>query len=196
MSLLEDTKTEPIEVINKRLLDTYGRFSDDRARFRIVWSEDEVEKAFGFHNVFIGSRFLRQEYGTYERRKYSYIIPSAFILEELEGVNDPDRPGVKSSYEPKWTFVTPDNHPQFPSQALWPAWWAVEFVVKARLEGIKKSVSDLLEEKEKDEKKELTEFEDALGDGGVGDMKNQSVNFVKPVYIGGKDAYRIDTNAE
>ena len=178
MTLLQETRTESIDTINKRLLHLYGKTEDGRARFRIVWSDDELEKRFGTFKEYYGQIFLREVTCLKEVKKYDYVVPAKYILEELKYYENPDRPFEYSHYEPIWTFMNKEREP------LWPKWDVVEIVLKSRLDGIRKTMSDYYDEDNKAWAKEIAEFEQALnGDSGVHDMKNQTSAFVKPVFL-------------
>lgn len=178
---LQQTKTEPINIINKRLVDIYGRTLDGRPKFRIVWSEDELEKRYGTFTEHYGNIFLREVSCLKEVRKYDYIVPAKYVLEELMYYHNPERPFEFSSYEPKWVFMTKDRKP------LWPKWEMVEIVIKSILNGIRKTLSDYEAEDDAKYQKEIQEFEDILnGESGVHDIKNQNSGLiVKPLFLGG-----------
>lgn len=180
MSLLQETRTESIEVINKRLIEIYGRTTDNRARFRIVWSGDQLEKRYGTFTEYYGNIFLREVTCVKEVKKYDYIVPAKYVLEELKYYENPEIPFEYSHYEALWSFMNKEREP------LWPKWDIVKIVVESRLNSIKKTISDYYDEDQKALAKEILEFEEMLnGDSGVHDMKNQTVAFVKPVFLGG-----------
>jgi hypothetical protein len=177
---------ENISVINKRLIEYYGKSIDGRANFRIVWSDTQFETRFGTFEVYNGSIFLREETCYKEVPKYPYIA-GKHVLEELKYGDFPDMPFVKSSYEPLWTFMDKDRN------ALYPIWEAVEVVVTARLEGTHKAIAGVKRNIKEEERvafeKDVADVEDMLfgaGDG-VHDMKNQHGTFVKPVFLNSDD---------
>ena len=114
--------------------------------------------------------------------KYPYI-DGKHVLEELKYGDFPDQPFVTSSYEPLWTFMDKDGN------ALYPIWDAVEVVVVSRLEGVRKALHgikrNIRQEEEEAKEREVKEVEEILfgESGGVHGMKNQSVAFVKPVFL-------------
>lgn len=94
---------EPIERINEILSRQYGLHDDGRPRFRVVWSEDQLEKRLTTHTK-EGIELMYPE--VIERKKYQYI-QDRYILEQLSIVpeNDPNNDLTeKLSYEPLWTF--------------------------------------------------------------------------------------------
>jgi hypothetical protein len=175
---------ESISVINKRLVERFGVSTDGRANFRVVWSDSQFEKRFGTFEVYIGQIFLREETCLKEVPKYPYI-KAKHVLEELKYGEFPDMPFVTSSYEPLWTFMDKDRMP------LYPIWDAVEIVVVSRLEGTRRAINSVKRNFKQEEaemkERDIQDVETILfgGTDGVHEMKNQRVNFVKPVFIGG-----------
>jgi hypothetical protein len=178
---------ESISVINKRLIERFGKSIDGRANFRVVFSDTQFEKRYGTFEVFCGPIWLREETCLKEVPKYDYI-DGKHVLEELKYGDFPDQPFVTSSYEPLWTFMDAQRN------ALYPIWEAVEVVVISRLEGVRKALHgvkrDFKKEQQEAKERDIAETEALLfgGSDGVHDMKNQKVNFVKPVFLntGGK----------
>jgi len=179
---------ETIKVINKRLATKYGLSLDGRPNYRVVFSDTQFENQFGIFEDFSGDILLRRvkEYRTV--RKYEYI-DGKHVLEKLwffDYGSFPDRPFINNSYEPVWTFMDKERNP------LYPIWEAVEFAVECSLEGVRRTLRskvkrDYVAEEKEAKDKDIKGLEDMLGvDGdGVMDMKNQKVNFVKPVFLGG-----------
>jgi hypothetical protein len=175
---------ESISVINKRLEQLYGKSIDGRPNFRIVFSDTQYEKRYGTFEVYVGPLFLREETCLKEVPKYSYIS-GKHVLEELRFGDFPDQPFVTSSYEPLWTFEDKDRN------ALAPIWDAVEIVVVSRLEGTHKALTgvkrDFKQEERDAKQRDIAEVEQIMfgGTDGVHEMRNQKVNFVKPVFLSG-----------
>ena len=182
--------SESITVLNKRLVERFGLSIDGRPNFRIVFSDTQYEKRYGTFEVYVGPLFLREETCLKEVQKYPYI-QGKHVLEELKYGDFPDQPFVTSSYEPLWTFMDKDRN------ALYPVWDAVEIVVISRLEGTRSAMmgkkrnfkQEEVEQKEKDIK-ETEEILFGSGTDGVHEMKNQQVNFVKPVFLNSDDKAR------
>lgn len=92
---------EPIEEINENLVRMFGRHSDDRPNFRVVWSEDQFEQRWtdrtdeGFELIHPEVRLLP---------KYRQYIRARFILERLIPVVGETDLVEKTSYEPAWVF--------------------------------------------------------------------------------------------
>jgi hypothetical protein len=173
---------ENISVINKRLIERFGKSIDGRANFRVVFSDTQFEKRYGTFEVYVGPLFLREETCLKEVAKYDYI-DGKHVLEELRFGDFPDQPFVTSSYEPLWTFMDKDRNP------LYPVWEAVEIVVVSRLEGVRNALHgkkrNFKQEEADAKEKDIKETEALLfgGNDGVHDMKNQKVNFVPPVFL-------------
>ena len=100
---------EPLEVINQRLLEYYGRFeSTDMPNYRVVFSDDQRE-------VRINGQ------GFQEVPKYSYI-KRKYLLEKLILANNPELTTVYS-YECIWPFEDRHGNP------LPPKWEAIELII-------------------------------------------------------------------
>jgi len=113
---------EEISAINKRLLDHYGRFTDGRANWRVVWSDDQFEKRW-VTSTTEGFELITPLVA--EVPKYSYI-PHRYILERLVPVPNFVESDLfeKTSYEPIWTFQDNEGNP------LPPIWEAVYLLIK------------------------------------------------------------------
>lgn len=109
---------EPIETLNKRLLQNYGLFNTtNQALWRIVWSEDQMEKRWTTHND-LGWELLQPE--VVERPKYRQWIKNKYILERLTAYPEFVERDVinRISYEPVWVFEDNKGNPLPP---VWPA---------------------------------------------------------------------------
>lgn len=100
---------EPIERINKFLVDQFGIYEDGRPKFRVVFSEGLIEKRILTHTK-DGFELLTPI--VEEIPKYQHI-KDRYVLEQLSIVPD----GVESdlterlTYEPLWTFE--DRHGKY-----------------------------------------------------------------------------------
>jgi hypothetical protein len=113
---------ETIEVLNQRLIDYFGKdISSDRAIFRIVWADDEMERRY-VHNTDSGIVLLFPEIR--ETKKYSYL-PHLYVLERLVIVPEEQQRelGLKTSYEPIWAYRDRHDNP------LPPIWDATKLVI-------------------------------------------------------------------
>lgn len=96
---------EPIEEINKKLLENFGTEFGQSPRFRVVFSEDQYEKRMtdttdeGFELLYPEVR---------ELPKYKQWIHAKYILERLIPVHGETDLVTKVSYEPAWVFQ--DKH--------------------------------------------------------------------------------------
>jgi hypothetical protein len=113
---------ESVEVINQRLLDQFGRFEDGRPNWRVVWSDDQLEKRFVTHTK---EGFELPSPVAAEVRKYSYIV-ARYVLEKIVPVPqiDGNELTTKTSYEPIWTFE--DSH----GNALPPIYDAISLLIR------------------------------------------------------------------
>lgn len=101
--------TEPIESLNKQLIDLYGIDTvTGLPIWRIVWSEDQFEKRMGTYDDYTkGGLYIRTVTEVREVPKYRQWIQQKFILERLVIVpiqNEKELIDNKLSYEPIWTF--------------------------------------------------------------------------------------------
>lgn len=125
-----------VELINKKLLDYYGRgitmyanriFSIDKysilgtdssvdlPKFRIVWSTGLTEKRYGEYEIFSesGDVYLRTEKCVEEVEKYP-MWPDKYVLEHLlpaDGNPYLEKAGIKYSYDPRWVFGNARSNP-------------------------------------------------------------------------------------
>jgi hypothetical protein len=93
--------------INIKLKEVYGTTLDGHPKFRVVWSDEEVEKRQGEFEVWYGPLFVRKESGIKEFKKYSYISEK-WILEFYTKSNNPELL-TSFSYEPLYTFQGPNE---------------------------------------------------------------------------------------
>lgn len=71
---------------NKRLKALFGHDLLGRQHFRLVWSDDQIEKRMGdFHN-FYGDLYLNTTFGTSEVPKYQKYAKHRWVLERLTWV--------------------------------------------------------------------------------------------------------------
>lgn len=92
---------EPIEDINKKLLDKYGKYTDGRPNFRVVFSDDQFEKRW---TDFTDDGFQLLQPEVRELPKYRQYIRHRYILERLIPVVGESDLTTKTSYEPAWVF--------------------------------------------------------------------------------------------
>lgn len=122
---------EPIESLNSRLSDRFGKFND-HPKFRVVWSEDQMEKRFGtFRDITSEGFFLREVTETREVPKYRQYIHNKWILErytEVPSFQADEIAGLKMSYECIWVFEDGQG------KALPVIWEACEFLIRNLLE--------------------------------------------------------------
>jgi len=146
---------ESVDTLNKRLTTLYGRNSDGRPVYRLVFSTSQVEKRRGEFEDYYGKIFLRRFVGVREVPKYPYCM-DRWVLEILLPIYNPEVFGseVYGSYEPLWVFQDKDGN------FLQPIWLAIETIINWNRNLIKKSPSDFEAEEQKElEKQEAEEFE-------------------------------------
>ena len=117
---------EKIEVINQRLVDTYGLFETDKPRYRIVYSEDEFEMRYGtFEDRKPNGALLRIETCWRLVPKYRQYIQNKHILEQLTVVplSNSGELSEMLSYEPLFVFENKQGEP------LPPRWEVIQIVL-------------------------------------------------------------------
>jgi hypothetical protein len=121
-----------IHLCNRKLIDIYGKDFLDQPIYRIVWSENEIEKRFGFFRDYVPGTniLLREVQEVREVRKYSYLAPQ-WILEKLffnqhndEILDNSTYSPSTCTYEPLWCFGHEDN-----GRARRPVWRAIELIL-------------------------------------------------------------------
>ena len=112
---------EPIEEINKHLLDNYGYFAIDTPNFRVVFSDDQYEKRFGTFEDYNGAIFIRRVEEVREVPKY-WHVKERYILERAMPILTPDAQkelvNKKFDYYVVWTFETGDGKALPPKYAV------------------------------------------------------------------------------
>lgn len=106
--------------LNAKLVDFFGR-TENFANFRVVWSEDQLEKRLCYQTP-EGFQLLQPEMR--ELPKYSQYIQNKYVLEGLTVVPEIQQKQLTTplSYEPIWVF-------EKDGQAVYPSWGAVKFVL-------------------------------------------------------------------
>jgi hypothetical protein len=94
---------EDIEYINNKLKLEFGSEADGRARFRVVFSDDEYEKRW---TEYTEEGFLLAQPEVREFPKYKQWIHQKYILERLVPIPDNADLTEKVGYEPCWVFQT------------------------------------------------------------------------------------------
>jgi len=103
--------TEPIDSINKQLVDHFGTDTiTGLAMWRVVFSEDQFEKRLGTYDDFTPSGiYLRTVTEVRDVPNYRQWIKRKYVLENLvliPDINKKELPGVVMSYEPIFVFET------------------------------------------------------------------------------------------
>lgn len=135
---------EPIETLNKRLVDHFGIDSEgSEPIFRIVWSSDEYEHRLS-ETTKEGLSLIRPE--VQYLPKYQWCR-ERWILERLvivPDVNVGDIPATKKSYEPLWVFQ--DNRDGY----LPPIWNATKLIIDTLYAALgKKSMAKYVDDEAK-----------------------------------------------
>jgi hypothetical protein len=122
-----ELKTEPLSIINQRLIDRYGLFENGQARYRLVWSEDQYEHRFGEYSKFDASgNYVKTVTGFCFVPKYKQWMPNQWVLENLVAVPEINKElTTKLSYEPLHGFIN-----VYTGVPLDPTWRAIEFLIE------------------------------------------------------------------
>jgi hypothetical protein len=120
-----------LHLINQRLRDLYGCDLLGQPVYRVVWSEDQIEKRFADFTDFVPNTniLLRKVTEMREVKKYSYLEPQ-YVLEKLfrnqhnkEILDNATLAPQSCTYEPLWAF---DYDGKLPKQ---PVWRAIELII-------------------------------------------------------------------
>lgn len=122
---------ENLEVINKRLLDNYGRGVAELPSYRVVWSSNEREVRT---NVFLGTKM--------ETEKYP-MFPDCWILEHPQPNLLNEELDVRVSYEPLWVFA-----PELDAD-----WEAIEKIIYFHIHRVAPKSAKALEHEHEEQKK-------------------------------------------
>ena len=123
---------DTIQEINIRLERDYGKVDDLRPYWRVVWSDDQLEKQLRTHTK-DGLQLLTPI--VQEVPKYRQWIQNKYILEKLTPIPSeyefelPESHGL--SYEPLWIFQNSIG------EALPPRWDAIQLIIKSVHDAIK-----------------------------------------------------------
>lgn len=115
---------EQLELVNKRLLDNYGRGVAEKPLYRIVWSTSQIERRYGTFiketeaGIFLG-------YETCERDVPKYqLFRDMWVLEWVQPNIGNNELRADVTYEPLYVFRDRDNNP------LPYDWEIIEVIVK------------------------------------------------------------------
>lgn len=123
-----------IHIINRRLIERYSKDFLGQPIYRVIWSEDEIEKRFStFEDYVPGTNILvRRVTEVREVKKYSYLKPQ-YVLEKMfvnhhnkEILNNKTLAPESCTYEPVWAFGHEKN-----GRARQPIWRAIELILMA-----------------------------------------------------------------
>ena len=119
---------EQIQTLNERLEERYGKADNSAPNWRIVFSEEIVEKRLGTFDDFTREGvYLRTVTEFREVPKYKQWIHNKWILERLTVVPyfQQEELLTKLSYEPIWVFEDSRGNP------LPPVWDAIELIIRS-----------------------------------------------------------------
>jgi hypothetical protein len=152
---------EDIEALNTRLKEFYGRLLDGRGRFRLAWSDEQLEYRHGQFRDLYGHIIIREVVETRLVKKYAYINPPCWVLEKLVFYRSKELPNAsQGTYEPVWAFKDKDKNP------LQPNWKVIEIIMWHVMNPTKRTDSDFKEEVARADKEEISKFLDIIDNEG------------------------------
>lgn len=120
---------ESIESLNKRLIERYGRYSEDKPYFQLRMSDTIVEHQHDTYCDFLrGTNILiREVTETRPVKPYAYVQPAKWILERLIPNTEPEViVEGKLIYTSIWIFGVKGD---IFGEPIEPKWIAIEFVI-------------------------------------------------------------------
>ena len=149
---------ENVVLINKELKKLYGVEFDGKPKFRLVWSDDCIEKRLGRVDRYTPNGiYLGTDEGLHELQKYSYIR-ERWILENYNPAYKANPEiAISDGYEPVFVF---DRKGEY----LKPYFWACEYIINSirNPERIHKTEKMMLSDEEIKKEKEIAEYFDFL----------------------------------
>ena len=94
---------ENVKLIDKQLLNLYGKTVDNKSKFRLVWSGGLLEQRHGTFTRYAGNVYLGEHTGRELCKKYSYI-KDRFILERYAPEANSNPEIDSDGYEPLYVF--------------------------------------------------------------------------------------------
>ena len=147
-----------VTLINKELKKLYGVEFDGKPKFRLVWSDDCIEKRLGRVDRYTPNGiYLGTDEGLHELQKYSYIR-ERWILENYNPAYKANPEiAISDGYEPVFVF---DRKGEY----LKPYFWACEYIINSirNPERIHKTEKMMLSDEEIKKEKEIAEYFDFL----------------------------------
>jgi hypothetical protein len=165
---------EDIAIINRKLLEDFGKL-EDKPKFRIVWSDSQLEHRKMFHVA--GIQLIYPEIREVE--KYPYA-KSMWILEQwVPHLGNQEIVSVSGgSYEPVWTFRDSKGTGLRP---VYPAAELIALAAEGRL-AEKRSLKDAEDDDARALEAEIEGFEEEIKDAGR-NYGNQTDAFVAPIFV-------------
>jgi hypothetical protein len=118
---------ENLDILNRKLADVYGK-TEDKPNYRIVWSDDQLEKRVTDRT---NEGFLLLHPEVREMPKYKQWIHDKYVLETLVIVPKQTDLIEPLSYEPLWVFQSSMG------VALAPNWLACKKIIETVNENIR-----------------------------------------------------------
>lgn len=154
-----------VTTVNNKLKDNYGQDLLGQPFFRIVWSEDQLEKRIGdFEDYLPGTNILiRRVREVRECKKYPFLKPQ-WVMEKLffnqhnDEILDNDTLSPRTcTYEPFWAFGHEKN-----GRAKRPIWDGCVYLINCWMNPRKKTPSEMNDDEINEELKQQEAFQELL----------------------------------
>ena len=140
--------SEPLDVINKRLIDRYGSNLQGQANYRVIFANTQFEKRESiYRDMYKDIIFLREVKEIREVPKYPYAT-NCYILELLARYHG-DEVVNHNGYEPLFVFRDARGNPLDPIQRV------IENILHTLFHPIKVSPADVDRSEEEQKEKEV-----------------------------------------
>ena len=150
-------KNQEVNTINSKLIQQFGKTLDNKAKFRIIWSDEQFEYRTGTFNEFYKTLFLRTTKGVKQVPKYNYI-KSRWILELYNSpIGDPNIMDY-NGYEPLYVFENAHGNPLPPRLTVCQI--IIQHFLTPMIAAEKKSIWESIDKKEL--QKDIDYFKDVI----------------------------------
>ena len=149
---------------NKVLKDRFGHDLLGRPHFRVVWSDDQIERRMGTFHEFYGDIFVRSRFGVDDVPKYQKYAEHSWVLERLtwipRNLNKELVPLTDdgATYEPVYVYSTP------PGDMAPPPMKALIFTIHCFRNPQKYTPADFARADKEAEDKEVEDFVEIMDD--------------------------------
>jgi len=176
-----------LHLINARLRDIYGTDLLKQPIYRVVWSDDQIEKRFSTFRDFLEGTdiFLREVTEVRECRKYrdypkQYILEKQFFNQHNKEILANDSfDFARTTYEPVWAFGQEDNG--LPKPVVWRA---IELILMSINNPKKLTPSQMSDSEFEQAKKDELLFQDLLNKHVKNDSLHSAIKDGDTIMLG------------